>query len=120
MPRAQTRCSGISSSEQGTSFPLVLQHASLCDRHDFDSIIADLAGARSARHGGRRARTGADRLGNPGTSPRRCVPGRATHAAIAGSRLEIPDTGDRPFSCDPRAFLSLVMPSIERASRHET
>jgi hypothetical protein len=52
MPRAQTRCSGISSSEQGTSFPLVLQHASLCDRHDFDSVIADLAGARSARHGG--------------------------------------------------------------------
>jgi hypothetical protein len=45
MPRAQTRCSRISRGEQGTSFPLVLHHASQCDRHDFDPIIADLAGA---------------------------------------------------------------------------
>jgi hypothetical protein len=58
MPRAQTRCGGISCSEQGTGFPLVLPHAGRCDRHDFDPIIPDLAGARSARHGGRRARTG--------------------------------------------------------------
>jgi hypothetical protein len=75
MPRAQTRCSRISCGEQGTSFPLVLQHASLCDRHDFDPIIADLAGARSARHGGRRARTGADRSGNPGHRHATACPG---------------------------------------------
>lgn len=41
--------------------------------------------------------------------------GRATHAAIAGSRLELLGTGHMPFSSDPRAFLSLVMPFIERA-----
>jgi pimeloyl-ACP methyl ester carboxylesterase len=40
--------------------------------------------------------------------------GRATHAAIAGSRLEVLDTGHMPFSSDPRAFLSLVLPFIER------
>ncbi len=62
MPRAQTRCGGISCSEQGPGFPLVPLPASLCGRHDFDSVIRDLAGARSERHGGRRARAGADRL----------------------------------------------------------
>jgi hypothetical protein len=66
MPRAQTRCGGIFCSEQGTGFPVILLHASWYDRHDFGPIIPDLAGARSARHGGRRARTGADRLGNSG------------------------------------------------------
>lgn len=35
--------------------------------------------------------------------------------AIAGSRLEVLGTGHRPFSSDPQAFLSLVMPFIERA-----
>jgi pimeloyl-ACP methyl ester carboxylesterase len=46
--------------------------------------------------------------------------GRATHAAIAGSRLEVLDSGHMPFSSDPRAFLSLVMPFIDLVSRHET
>jgi pimeloyl-ACP methyl ester carboxylesterase len=43
--------------------------------------------------------------------------GRATPAAIAGSRLGVLDTGPVPFSSDPRAFLSLVMPFIERSRR---
>lgn len=43
MARTQTRCGGISYSEQGTGFPLVLLHASLCDRRDFDPIIPALA-----------------------------------------------------------------------------
>ena len=43
MGRAQARCGGISCSEQGTGFPLVLLHASLCDRRDVDPIIPDLA-----------------------------------------------------------------------------
>jgi len=46
--------------------------------------------------------------------------GRATHAAIAGSRLEVLDTGHMPFSSDPQAFLSLVIPFVDLASRHET
>lgn len=46
--------------------------------------------------------------------------GRATHAAIAGSRLEVLDTGHMPFPADPRAFLSLVMPFIDLGSRHDT
>jgi pimeloyl-ACP methyl ester carboxylesterase len=264
MARVQTRCGGVAFSEQGTGFPLVLLHASLCDRHDFDPIIPALArryrviavdwpwhgesdsppppltagaglfagvledltqalalppaafigssvggfaAARLAithpqrvaglvlvnsggfipvnllarafcalmgipaltrvlmppymrltmspmtgddrevvRRAAARARTaggmrtgaalwrsfarpehdlrpraaqlraptlivwGAKDLGLP---PRA---GRATHAAIAGSRLEVLDTGHMPFSSDPRAFLSLVMPFIERAS----
>ncbi len=268
MARAQTRCGGISYSEQGTGFPLVLLHASLCDRRDFDPIIPDLArryrviavdwpwhgesdspppplkaGAalfasvledftkalalgpaafignsvggfaaarlaithpervarlvlvnsggfipmnlltrafctlmgtpaltrvlmppfirltmspatdddrEVARRAAARART-ADGMrtgaalwrsfGRPehdlrpraaqlraptlivwgtkdiGLPPRA---GRATHAAIAGSRLEVLDTGHMPFSSDPRVFLSLVMPFIERSARHET
>ena len=268
MARAQTRCGGISYSEQGTGFPLVLLHASLCDRRDFDPIIPDLAGrhrviaadwpwhgesdspppplkagaglfagvledftealalgpaafigssvggfaaarlaithpervtrlvlvnsggfipmnlltrafctlmgtpaltrvllppfirltmspatdddrevvrrvaARARTAGGMRTgaalwrsfarpehdlRPRAAQLRAPtlivwGTKDIAMPPraGRATHAAIAGSRLEVLDTGHMPFSSDPRAFLSLVMPFIERVSRHET
>ena len=43
MGRAQTRCGAISYSEQGTGFPLVLLHASLCDRRGFAPIIPALA-----------------------------------------------------------------------------
>ena len=127
MARAQTRCGGISYSEQGTGFPLVLLHASLCDRRDFDPIIPALAerhrviGVDWPWHGQSdspspplKAGAGvlADVLEGIGL-PRRA--GRATHAAIAGSRLELLGTGHMPFSSDPQAFLSLVMPFIERA-----
>ena len=78
MARAQTPCGRISCSERGTGFPLVLPYASLCDRRDPDPIIPGLAGARSARHEGRRARTGADRLGNSGD--RRATACRARHS----------------------------------------
>jgi pimeloyl-ACP methyl ester carboxylesterase len=44
MAEVQTRCGGIAFSEQGTGFPLVLLHGSLCDRRDFDPIIPALAG----------------------------------------------------------------------------
>jgi len=43
--------------------------------------------------------------------------GRASHAAIAGSRLEVLDTGHIPFSSDPLAFLALVVPFIDSAGR---
>lgn len=58
-------------------------------------------------------RADADHLGTKdiGRPPRAR---RATHAAIAGSRLQLLDTGHMPFSSDPRAFLSLVLPFIER------
>ena len=36
--------------------------------------------------------------------------GRATHAALPGSRLEVLDTGHVVFSSEPEAFLSLVEP----------
>lgn len=267
MARVQTRCGGISYTGQGTGFPLVLLHASLCNRRDFDPIIPDLAGryrviavdwpwhgesdspppplkAGAALFAGvledftealalgpaafivssvggfaaaRLAITHPDRVArlvlvnsggfipvnlsrafctlmgapsltrvlmppfirltmSPATSDDRDVvrrvtarartdggmrtgaalwrsfgrpehdlrpraaqlraptlivrgtkdiglpprAGCATHAAIAGSRLEVLDTGHMPFSSDPRAFLSLVMPFLERASRHET
>jgi pimeloyl-ACP methyl ester carboxylesterase len=268
MARAQTRCGGISYSERGTCFPLVLLHASLCDRRDFDPIVPDLAerhrviavdwpwhgesdcpppplkagaglfadvledftkalalppaafigssvgGCAAARlaithpervaglvlvnSGGfipvnlltrafcmlmgtraltrvlmppfirltmspatdddrdvvRRAAARAHTAGGMRTGaalwrsfarpehdlrPRAAqlraptlivwgakdigLPlraGRTTHAAIAGSRLEVLDTGHMPFSSDPRAFLSLVMPFIDLVSRHDT
>lgn len=43
---------------------------------------------------------------------------RATHAAIAGSRLEILDTGHVVFSSEPDAFLDLVQPFIESAAQY--
>lgn len=39
--------------------------------------------------------------------------GRATHAAIAGSRLEVLDTGHVVFASEPDAFLSLAAPFLE-------
>ena len=39
--------------------------------------------------------------------------GHATRDAITGSRLEVLDTGHMPFSSDPQAFLSLVMPFLD-------
>lgn len=44
MARVRTRCGGISFSERGTGFPLVLPHASLSGRHDCGPVIPDLAG----------------------------------------------------------------------------
>jgi pimeloyl-ACP methyl ester carboxylesterase len=42
--------------------------------------------------------------------------GRATLAALPGSRLEVLDTGHVVFSSEPEAFLSLVEPFMKRAS----
>jgi pimeloyl-ACP methyl ester carboxylesterase len=42
--------------------------------------------------------------------------GRATHDAIAGSRLEILDTGHVVFSSDPDGFLAVVEPFLESVS----
>ena len=39
--------------------------------------------------------------------------GRATQAALPGSRLEVLDTGHMPFSSEPWAFLAVVKPFIE-------
>jgi pimeloyl-ACP methyl ester carboxylesterase len=44
--------------------------------------------------------------------------GRATHDAIAGSRLEILDTGHVVFSSDPAGFLAIVEPFLESVSAH--
>jgi pimeloyl-ACP methyl ester carboxylesterase len=42
--------------------------------------------------------------------------GRATHGAIAGSRLEIFDTGHVVFSSDPDGFLAVAEPFLESVS----
>jgi pimeloyl-ACP methyl ester carboxylesterase len=42
--------------------------------------------------------------------------GRATHAALPGSRLEVLDTGHVVFSSEPKQFLALVSPFIEQVS----
>jgi pimeloyl-ACP methyl ester carboxylesterase len=42
--------------------------------------------------------------------------GRATHDAIAGSRLEILDTGHVVFSSDPDGFLAVAEPFLESVS----
>jgi pimeloyl-ACP methyl ester carboxylesterase len=39
----QSRCGRISVTEQGSGFPVVLLHATLCDHHDFDPVIPALA-----------------------------------------------------------------------------
>jgi hypothetical protein len=42
--------------------------------------------------------------------------GYATHDAIAGSRLEVLDTGHVVFSSDPRGFLAVAEPFLESVS----
>lgn len=42
--------------------------------------------------------------------------GRATHAAIAGSRMETLHTGHVPFSSDPRGFLAVAEPFLQSIS----
>jgi pimeloyl-ACP methyl ester carboxylesterase len=42
--------------------------------------------------------------------------GRATHDAIAGSRLEILDTGHVVFSSDPQGFLTIAEPFLQSVS----
>jgi pimeloyl-ACP methyl ester carboxylesterase len=43
--------------------------------------------------------------------------GRATHAAIRGSRLEILDTGHVAFSSDPHGFLAVADPFLESVAQ---
>ncbi|WAC93961.1 alpha/beta fold hydrolase [Mycobacterium sp. Aquia_213] len=45
--------------------------------------------------------------------------GRATHDAIAGSRLEILDTGHVVFSSDPAGFLAVAEPFLESVGSSE-
>jgi pimeloyl-ACP methyl ester carboxylesterase len=42
--------------------------------------------------------------------------GRATAAAIPGSRLEVLPTGHVPFASDPDGFLAIVAPFLAAAS----
>jgi pimeloyl-ACP methyl ester carboxylesterase len=42
--------------------------------------------------------------------------GRATAAAIPGSRLEVLPTGHVPFSSDPDGFLAIAAPFLAAAS----
>jgi pimeloyl-ACP methyl ester carboxylesterase len=105
--------------ERGAGFPVVMIHATLHDRRDYDQGLwrSFLDPEYDLRD--RAAQIKAPTLVVWGEQDTILPPraGRQSSAAIAGARLEMLDTGHVVFASDPGRFLALVEPFIADAER---